>query len=210
MNNETLNKLKPFLYGKLLGDANLERPSLNRPKSRLKLEHGIKQKDYLLHCYKRIHNFCNKPFFRERKLIYKNEVKHYHTGIIQSQRLDAFTKLYNLWYNDKKELPIDLEDYFTVETLAYWFMDDGYIHFKTRAVDICFSTHSFSEKSVDRLVFLLNNKFDLNASKSPIKHQFIIRIGHEEKVLKFKELVKPYIIPSMEYKIRDCEIRTQP
>lgn len=205
MNNETLNKLKPFLYGKLLGDANLERPSEKLPKSRLKLEHSTKQKEYALHCYAKIHNFCNKPFERERKLIYKGEVKHYHTILIQSRRYEVFTELYNSWYGDIKSLPKDLDSYFTPETLAYWYMDDGYIHFNTRAVSINFCTNGFSEKDVNYLVELLNMKFGLEASKSKSNNSFIIRIGKRDKVIKFKEIVRPYILQSMLYKIRDCK-----
>jgi hypothetical protein len=205
MNKSTLNKLKPFLYGKMLGDANLERPTKLLKKSRLKLEHSIKQKEYILHCYNKMHNFFNKPFDRERKLLYKGSVRHYKTSILQSKRLDVFTDMYNDWYKDIKSLPGDLFEYFTAETLAYWYMDDGYIHFKTRSIDICFCTNGFSEKDVDTLVSILNSKFDLQASKSPSKGRFIIRIGHKDKILKFKELVKPYIIDSMVYKIRDCK-----
>ena len=65
MNNNTLNKLKPFLYVKLLGDANLERPKNGR-QSRLKIEHSTKHREYVVHCYNILHNFSNKIFDRTR------------------------------------------------------------------------------------------------------------------------------------------------
>lgn len=206
MNTKTLNNLKPFLYGKLLGDANLEKPSYGRRQSRLKLEHSIKQKEYILHCYKKLHNFCNKPFDRKRKLIYKNKIRHYETCIVQSKRLPVFTELYNMWYKNIKTLPCDLEKFFTEETLAYWYMDDGYIHLKSRSSDINFCTQNFNVEDVDILVNLLNKKFNFDATKVCYtkNNKYIIRISKKDKVKKFKDLVRPYIITSMLYKIRDC------
>lgn len=203
MNKDTLEKLKPFLYGKLLGNANLEKPANERHKSRLKLEHSIKQKEYLLHCYERLHNFCSKPFDRTRKLIYKGEIKVYHTSLLQSRKLDTFTELYHSWYKDKKILPIDLEQYFTPETLAYWYMDDGYIHHKRYGTDIVFCTDSFSTENVIRLINILKNKFNLESSLYKKNNSFRIRIGKKDQVEIFKNLVKPYFIDSMQYKIRD-------
>lgn len=205
MNKESLNKIKPFLYGKLLGDANLQKPYKHKPSSRLKIEHSTKQLDYLLHCYQKIHNFCSKPYVRKRKLIYKGTVRIYETALLQSKSLPILTTLYHEWYEDIKTLPKDLEDVFNKETLAYWFMDDGYIKFGTRNIAIHFCTQGFCESDVDRLVTLLNDKYDLDAIKSPCKGNYLIRIGKKDKVKKFKDLVRPYIVPSMQYKIRDCK-----
>ena len=204
MNNQTLNKLKPFLYGKLLGDANLERPSKDRRESRFKLEHSTKQKEYLLHCYQRLHNFCNNPFDRTRKLIYKGKIRVYHTSILQSQRLPAFTQLFNMWYGEKKILPNDLEQFFTAETLAYWYMDDGYIHLKERSSDIVFCTDSFSKDECERLIRILKDKFDLEACLYRTKNSHRVRIGKKAEVEKFKGVVRSYILPSLAYKILDC------
>lgn len=203
MNKDTLEKLKPFLYGKLLGDAFLSKPKNITHNSRLEIVHSIKQKDYVEHCFNRIHNFCNKPFSRTQKLIYKGEINVYRNYGFKTKAYPVFTELRKNWYIDKKVLPVDLEQYFTLETLAYWYMDDGYIHCKRTNTAIVFCCESFIESDIDRLINILKSKFNIDSYKDKRNNSFRIRIGKKDQVETFKNLINPFIIDSMKYKIRD-------
>jgi hypothetical protein len=73
--------------------------------------------------------------------------------------------MYNLLYiNGKKEITLDFLNNFTIKSLAYLYMDDGYARQKTAY--IC--TDSFSKDSIKILADYIKNNFDLKFSI--IKH----------------------------------------
>jgi len=81
-------------------------------------------------------------------------------------------------------------------------MDDG---FKVNN-GVGLATESFTEEEVDRLKFVLENKFDLLVSKNPRKtnssiNRFRLFISAKSRN-KLHSLVMPYFIPEMLYKLR--------
>jgi hypothetical protein len=80
-------------------------------------------------------------------------------------------------------------------------MDDGS---KYKNKGLKFSTNSFSLKEVKFLAELLNKKFGLTTSihKTGAINQYNIYIS-KSSMPKLKKIVKPYIHPSMLYKIED-------
>lgn len=204
MNKETLEKLKPFLYGKLLGDASLCKTKKIEHNSRMEIVHSTKQKKYAEHCYKRLHNFSTKPFTKKSKLIYKGIISVHECFGFRTKALKVFTNLRNSWYkNNVKCLPEDLEEHFNAELLSYWYMDDGYIHCKRTNTSIVFCCENFSEKNIDYLIKLLKNKFNLESYKDKRNKSFRIRIGKKDSVERFKLIVKDFILDDLKYKIRD-------
>ena len=127
MNEETLIKLKPFLYGKLLGDGCIEKPAKPTHNCRFKIKQQIKHKEYVEVAFKKLHNFCNKIYLDRSVIIYKGIQKEFYAAVCKTHYLPVFTKMRKDWYNDEgvKGLPQDLEQFFTAETLAYFYMDDG-------------------------------------------------------------------------------------
>jgi len=80
-------------------------------------------------------------------------------------------------------------------------MDDG---FKVNN-GVGLATESFTEEEVDRLKFVLENKFDLLVSKNPRKtnssiNRFRLFISAKSRN-KLHSLVMPYFIPEMLYKL---------
>ena len=89
------------------------------------------------------------------------------------------------------------------EMLAYLFMDDGCnekVKGRTKSYKFCISNFPLEDvkKFRDRLYnkFKITSKIYLDRGKHPI-----VRISRKEDKLKFEKLLKPYIIPSMQYKI---------
>jgi hypothetical protein len=84
-------------------------------------------------------------------------------------------------------------------------MDDGY-YIKNRSVK--FATHSFTKQEVEELNSLLNQKFGLvttiNEDKRGAYTYYSIYIK-KESLLLFKDIVKPFLLPSMFYKVGDAE-----
>jgi len=78
-------------------------------------------------------------------------------------------------------------------------MDDGS---RQKGQGIMIATHSFSYKDVQFLANLLTELYGLKTSvvKSGIDNQWRINIW-KESMPKLAEIVKPYIIPEMTYKL---------
>lgn len=106
-----------------------------------------------------------------------------------------------------KILPNNIYDLLTPRGIAHWFMGDGYYH--THKDTIVFCTDSFSLNEVETLINILNNKFNIKSSPhrrkyyDPNMNEIIhYRICISWKDLnKFINLVKPYMIPEMYYKL---------
>jgi hypothetical protein len=62
--------------------------------------------------------------------------------------------------SDKKIVPYNINDNFTEISLAFWIMDDG----SKQGKGLHFNTYSFSLESIDRLLNLLEIKFELKCS----------------------------------------------
>jgi len=97
-----------------------------------------------------------------------------------------------------KIIPQDLEKYLTPLALAIWFMDDGSRINKTVRI----ATNCFAKSDLEFLCELLKNKYNLDASiqKSGLGKGYILYIK-TSSLNKFIEIVKPFILPSMLYKL---------
>ena len=78
-------------------------------------------------------------------------------------------------------------------------MCDGSVH----PSGFIFCTDSYSQKSIQILIIILKNKFDLNCSvhtKNKEKKQYRIYIPNSS-MNRLRSLVKPYLHPSFDYKL---------
>lgn len=106
-----------------------------------------------------------------------------------------FTKIYNMIYKDgKKRITQEYVDMITHPiAIAYWFMDDG-------TNDGTFSTNCFSLEEVEMLQGLLFKLGIENTSISKTSKGFVLRVLSKSRE-KFDNLIKPYMIESMKYKL---------
>ena len=99
----------------------------------------------------------------------------------------------------KKIIPNDLEKDITPLGLAIWYMDDGSIKSR-RHKGLFLNTQDFKKSDVRRLQRILRNKFSIpSLTRKDGKGEQIYLGGNSAE--KFIGIIKPYIIPSMEYKI---------
>lgn len=192
---------KEILIGSMLGDLYLQKTSIYN--YRLRFEQGEIHKDYIFHIYEIFNKFILKePTKIERinKLGNKNI-----TYRLQSITHSEFNFLADLFINDngKKHVPKDLiKNHLTTRGLTYWFMDDGskLDYSKNEGKGIVLNTQQFSVENVNQMSLELNEKFKLNSWVGLNKSRPIIKISGEnfEKMI---EYMKPYLIPSMYYKL---------
>lgn len=107
--------------------------------------------------------------------------------------------VYDLWYINKiKIVPAIIGDYLTPLALAIWIMDDGC----KVGNGLKLSTNSFSYSDCTLLVKVLFDNFNLKSSiqSAGKPNQYIIYIFTESMPL-LREIVLPYVHPSMKYKL---------
>lgn len=188
--------LKLALIGMLLGDANLQSFSEGKT-ARLRILHSIKQIDYLHHKY-----MLFQPLIRTRSSVYKERQngKVYEKCYFNSVTTKQLKFFYDLFYRDgKKIVPKHIHRYLEPITLAYWYMDDGSLTWKNRSKAIRLCTDGFSGTEVKLLVDVLNKKYLLKAIIHRQRSRFRIYIPNKNN--DFIELIRPYILESMTYKI---------
>jgi LAGLIDADG DNA endonuclease family len=188
--------------GLMLGDASLQTQNkgLNY---RLKFEWSNKNKPYLYHVFNIFDQWVlSNPHLKSRISPKGNLIINL---AFQTISHEAFNPLANLFLiNNQKGITDSLiQDHLTERGLAYWFMDDGGkldYNKNSKNKSLVLNTQSFKEEEVIKLSNGLETKFKLDCSIRSNKGKKIIVI-HNNSYPLFYELVNPYIIPEMKYKL---------
>lgn len=177
--------------GFILGDGSLSFVKNKYSETcRLSKTHGLDQKDYCGFS-KSILNGSD-----------RNGLISGYTGkplcgmITQSYFIDENFK--NCVFNKEKKITKEIEQHFTLRTLALWYMDDGSKFTGNNGAR--FHTESFSLDENIILKDILFNKFGLKSDIKKYKKYYYISLD-KENYLKLISLIKSYIHPSMAYKI---------
>jgi len=187
---------KEILIGLILGDGHLEK--LYTPTSgRLKVEHSCKQKDYVDWIYKEFRNWVRSKPKAKKKKVWNKIYQNYGFLTYGHRLLGEFQEKF--YRKGKKIIPNDLEKDITPLGLAIWYMDDGSIKSRKHK-GLFLNTQGFEKNDVERLQRMLKNKFGISSTTRKEKNGKQIYLGGKSGE-EFITLIKPYIIPSMEYKI---------
>lgn len=187
---------REILVGLLLGDGHLETQNNGRT-FRLKVEHSIKQKQYVDWLYAIWKPWMTKsPEKRTRTYQNKQYYKYYFTTLSH-----GIFRFYGqqFYKNNIKIVPELIHRWLTPQAFAIWFMDDGSLksqHHNARLLN----TQGFSKKEVLRLAQNIQTIFQLKTSLRKQKEGYQIMIA-AESATKLYRILSPYIIPSMRYKL---------
>jgi len=189
-------KQKEILVGTLLGDACLEKNGHN---VRLRIEHSLHQKDYLQWKYTAFSSIVS----RKPRLVSSKggrAEKAYERLHLSTFSLPELCVYQHKFYNRKRKIiPHDiLELLKSPLSLAVWHMDDGYKRNDCNAFRI--STDSFKWNGQKLLQNCLKKNFNLKVTihrKGKFWNIYIPNPVAKD----FCKIVRPYIIPSMMYKI---------
>ena len=188
--------------GLILGDASLQ--TQNGGKTyRLKFEWGNKQKFYVDHVYDLFDEWViSKPHKKTRISPKGNEIINWGFQTISHK---AFNPLAELFICDKKKSVPDflIKNHLTPRGLAYFFCDDGGkldYNKNSKNNSIVLNTQSFTESEVLSMAKELSEKFDLSCEVRSNKRKKII-VVKSTSYTKFLELIDPFIIAEMRYKL---------
>lgn len=175
-----------ILIGSLLGDAYIH------PLGKVCFEQSSIQQEYLLWKFAELKNLAYPKIAQVTRLDKRSQNQTFSCRFFLRQ---IFRSWRNIWYLDgHKTLPTHLEKRFTPLTLAVWYMDDGHLE---KGIVPLFASESFTKEESIVLSDLMYSKWQL---KSYVNNNHRIRLCRES-TRHFIELVEPYILPCMRYKI---------
>lgn len=198
--NKPLDKeILEIIYGSLLGDASAEKRKEGKGTRILFYQEGS-HTDYLLFLHRLIANlgYCNSNIPKLQTRI-GNNGKIRIIIRFSTWTYDQFNKIHNNWYiNGKKELPKDIDRYLSPLALAIWIMDNG----GKIGKGLKLATNNFTLNEVKQLISILEVKYNIKSTihKTGAIDQYNIYILSNSMPI-LVNLIKPYIIPSMKYKL---------
>lgn len=203
-----------LLVGTLLGDGNLQTETNGRT-WRYRALQKAEYKDYLDHKYEVMKDYCTTgPIYSE---VYDEPTRAmYQRWYFNTNVSNSFLFYGNMFYKYDPELnrmvkdvPLKIEKFLTPRAVAYWYQDDGALKWlgRSNAMRIC--TESFSEDGIQRLQRSLKNLYGITTTKvkktKKVNNQTVLvgyRIAiHENSSTAFRELIRPYLIDCMKYKV---------
>ncbi len=200
------------LVGCLMGDGYAyQTKALNKGTS-FRFKQSGRHKDYLLYLYDFFFSrgYCTNSGPREYRTVLINNLNDKKTYMGYEFDLFTFSSLnwlYDLFYKDGvKVISPELINYLTPISLAFLIMDDGGWVSGSKSLRI--ATNNFTYEEVKLLAQMFKTKFDLDCTVqilskkggNAIKDKYSIYIK-VASLPKLRELVLPYIIPSMKYKL---------
>lgn len=188
------------IIGSLLGDARLECRSVGKRypvSARLRIHQSDKQKEYVFWKYAQLENLVLKEPRRIKVWRDAKRNKDHYSWYFHTKTLEEFGALYHYFYKDTvKIFPQDLFNYLTPRAIAVWFMDDG----SNTVESYTLNTHCFSVESQNKIIQFFKEKYGIIGRLVKDRLKYKIAIGrHEYK--QFNQIIEPFIIPSMTYKI---------
>lgn len=190
-----------YIYAFVFGDGCLEKP--NPGQSRLRIEQIWKNLDYLLWKQKILQNITSAT------LTQKQREGREDTGLLLTSRHPIFTKCRERMYlNGVKVIDPHFEAFLDWETMAIIYQDDGYLGRNKdyiHSIHLCTENFTYGDQKLfrDWCAEKLNMHFQLN------HHQSSYRLRLGKKFLEeFLENVRPYIVPSMRYKLGESVCQT--
>ena len=189
--------LTQLLIGSLLGDGCFCLQGKSCKNYSLVIGHGIKQEKYLMYKFNILkkHNLANNIQYRTHEDI-RFKTPEYRECKVKSRNHPIFTKVRKLCYDNTGHKRVNEQFVKDIKPLglAIWYMDDGYV---TKSSCI-FSTCSFTKEEQEILSKILLEKFDLHFTVGSNDNSMYL---HSYDFDRFVKIIKPFVIPEMQYKL---------
>ena len=199
-NIEISEKADQIILGSILGDGSITKHIDKDHNSRLSITHGVKQHSYLLYKAQLLKNeniplriSYRKP--GKKHFIKGWEVKENGTYYLETCQCAQLNKYRDMFYRDKKFINRYVYKLNPLG-LAIWYMDDGYYH---KGFYLC--TNCFTKKDVSLLQDMLLHNFNIEKKKTKTVIGGIMIYVRAKSAKIFKDLITPYVIPEMIYKL---------
>lgn len=198
------SELKGVLTGLLIGDGSIDKGVTKRA-FRIKSIN----KEFIDTISEEINSCTNfKTFIKHYPAKYSGGCNHKEYWEFTIKSHPYFNKIYHKFYNDYRQRIISkyIPKYLTPYGVALWYMSDGYVCLvgknkgiiKNRRVDFCTDRYSYNE--VESLQKMMLHKFKIHCSIIKRGNFYRLRVSMKSYE-DFFNLIYPYIIPTMQYKL---------
>lgn len=180
------------LLGTVLGDTHLYRKYTNGDCTGT-CNHCLEQKELIFTKYNYLKNISKEPRLVNK---YDERLKNpsYQQWYWYINANPALNELYDMFYKDKiKYINKELFEKIEPLGLAIWYMDDG----SNVRSGYILCTNAFTDEDLKIIQDVLLHKFGINTSVHK-DHSLYIK---SDSKLTFKNLIEPYIVESMKYKL---------
>lgn len=191
------------ILGSILGDGTIARSSVTA-NFHFKVSHGDRQKDYIDFKQKLLQNVTKHDLYNISNFRGFNKRKNARIYTAQTIPLYQLEEIGALCLkNGKKVVTREYLDKLDLLGIAIWFMDDGDNHLN-------FATGSFSHDECQIICTYFKEKWDLDCGiidhlvkyGDKVKtYYYITVLPSRESRSRFIELISPYILPSLRYKL---------
>jgi hypothetical protein len=192
-----------MIIGSLLSNSQLDRRA-NGIGTRVIFEQSNNNVEYLMwfHNYLSIRGYCNntKP---KLNIKIKQKGKVYYQYRINSYTFSNLNWIHEMFYKliDNKYIkivPLNIAEYLTPLALAIWFLNDGISFNKGAKI----TSNYFTFEEVNFLCTVLQNKYNIIATPNKCgKNRSNIIFIHINSIKLFSYIIKPYLLPSLYYKL---------
>ena len=190
----------------MLGDFWADKiPGKSLDSVRFNIEQSINNAAYIHHLTLNFYNlgYCARPI----PTLVKKSDKEIQNRFNYKLTLFTFTNLiwiYDSFYKtvngiNKKSIPFFIADYLSPIGLAHFIMQDGSFQ-KGQGINIATNNFTFEECIFLAKILTDRYKFKTSVIKTGTENQWRISIWKESMPL-LREIVKPYFIPEMDYKL---------
>jgi LAGLIDADG DNA endonuclease family len=199
------SELKEIAIGMILSDACMYKKSNH---ALIKFEQGYIQEEFLIHLFSLFKAYCFMVEPGKRIDLYGERKGLIKSFWFKTFSFYSFDEIWNLFYiksNDKAIKTIQeglILNHLTDRGLAYWIMGDGSLNKDKKTMIL----HTQSYTKIENLILSreLNEKFGFRSEVILHKKKyFVVKINSKDD-LTLHNLIKPYIIESMKYKIPVC------
>ena len=159
------------------------------------IDHSVDQKEYILWKYQVLKNFI----LTEPRFYSRNNSLTIRT--ISHRELTQFRDIF--YVKNRKIIPSIIRDYLKdALVIAIWFMDDGNkVVQGGRLKGYHFNSQSFTYDENRTLSLHLKDLHDIESIVEKNHDGYRLAIWKKESRLRLKELIQPYVIKDMLYKI---------
>ena len=207
---------KDVIVGSLLGDGNLQSATQGRS-WRYRALQGKNQLTYLQYKYNVLQNLCGTGLLYDERVDDRTSTynKHYYFNTLVHDCLKHYGNMFYTFDDTSqkftKDVPQNVRQVLTPRALAILYQDDGALKWENHSNAMRVCTESFSLEGVNRLKNAIESLYGfkvttqpkyktLNGIKTIVGYRIIIPERSSEA---FVEVIKPYVIDSMKYKVSD-------
>ncbi len=186
---------RELIVGLLLGDGHLE--TQNGRTYRLKVEHSIRQKEYVDWLYQNFSNWIHQPPKARIKDSFGKRIISYGFTTYASGSLRFYAQQF--YFGKRKIIPKIIRKMLSPLAIAIWFMDDGSKKSNNHRTYIIHAL-GYKKPELELVIRALSEKFGITVGMHRQYDKWRIYI-YSNSAEKFRKIIAPYVIPSMKYKL---------